>query len=210
MSLVKTVKITSHPGPNVTSVNTHPIVQSCDKQQSTSLSLAQLPTSRVQRFLGTILTRLNALLVMLLLTIPAFQTFARTLATFIRSPSMLFDSNITFVDALNRDFTLPYQHFRYWPVVSAWLQCQFQNCPGAMFISRKRFAIFKDMSSSSRGIMIPFDQWERTVSPGNRVLMSIYIGQQGSTRSQFSTRNICPSCGLEDSRAPDGSVWAKW
>jgi hypothetical protein len=210
MLLVENFKIMSPPGLEESSDQTHPIIQSCNNQHSISPPLAQHIKSWIQYFLDTLLTKLNTLLVMLLWTIPAYQIFARTLATFTRSPSMILDSNITFVDALNRDFTLPYQHFRYWPVVSAWLQCQFQNCPGAMLISQKKFAIFKDMSSSRRGIMIPFDQWERTVFPGHRVLMSIYIGQQGSTRSQSSTRNFCPSCGLEDSRAPDGSVWAKW
>jgi hypothetical protein len=209
LSLVENSKIMSSPRLEVPSVNTHPMIQSCNNQQSISSPLAQHVKSGIQSFLETLLTKLNALLVILLLTIPAFQTFARTMATFIRSPNMLLDSNITFVDALNRETSLQYQQFRYWPVVSAWLEFQFRDCPGALLIPKKRFAIFKDMSSSSRGIMIPFDQWERMVFPGHRVLMSMDIGHHVTTTSS-PTGNFCPSCALPASRSTHVSFWTKW
>jgi hypothetical protein len=208
--LVENFKIISSPRLEVPSVNTNPIVQSYNNQPSTSPPLAQHTKSWTQCFLETLLTRLNALLVMLLWTIPAFQRLARTLTTLIRSPNMLLDSNITFVDALNRDFSLPYQQFRYWPVVSAWLQCQFRDCPGTLRIAHNRFAVFKEMRGSGRGVMIPFDEWEQMIRPGQRVLMSMYIGWEDSTQGHWPLRNVCPSCGFRDSRTLDAYVWTNW
>lgn len=141
---------------------------------------------------------------------PAFQLCLKTMNTISRSPKMLLDSNITFVDALNREYSLQYQQFRYWPVVSAFLQCQFRDCPGSLRITHKRFAVFKEMRSTGRGVMIPFDEWERLVQPGQRVLMSMYIGQEGSTRGHLTTGNVCPSCGFEEPRSLDSPVWKKW
>jgi len=154
---------------------------------------------------------LDAILLFFLWFGPAFQLCLRTLKAMPRSPSMLLGNNITFVDALNRNFSLQYEQFRYWPVVSAFLQCKFQNCPGALRITHKRFAVFKEMRSTGRGVMIPFDEWEQMIRPGQRVLMSMFIGQEGSNVPGHSpTRNACPSCGFEDSRSFDSPVWKKW
>lgn len=100
---------------------------------------------------------LNATLLFLLWFGPALQLCLRTLKTLPRFPKMLLDSNITFVDALGHESSLQYQQFRYWPVVSAFLQCQFHDCPGALRITHNRFAVFKEMKSTGRGVMIPFD-----------------------------------------------------
>lgn len=153
---------------------------------------------------------LDELLLFFLWFGPAFQLCLRTLNTMPRSPTMLLDSNITFVDALNREFSLQYQQFRYWPVVSAFLECEFRDCPGALRITHKRFAVFKDMRSTGRGVMIPFDKWEQQVCPGQRVLMSMYIGQEGYTPGHWPARNACPSCGFEKPRSLDGPVWKIW
>jgi hypothetical protein len=153
---------------------------------------------------------LDGLLLLFLWFGPAFQLCLRTLNTMPRSPTMLLDSNITFVDALNREFSLQYQQFRYWPVVSAFLKCEFRDCPGALRITHKRFAIFKEMRSTGRGVMIPFDEWEQQVRPGQRVLMSMYIGQEGYTPGHWPARNVCPSCGFEEPRSLDSPVWKIW
>jgi hypothetical protein len=153
---------------------------------------------------------LNSIILFFLLFGPALQLCLRTLDTLPRFPKILLDSNITFVDALGRESSLQYQQFRYWPVVSAFLQCQFRDCPGALRITHKRFAVFKEMKSTGRGVMIPFDEWEQMIRPGQRVLMSMLIDQQGSIPGLSPTRNACPSCGFEDSRSFDSPVWKKW
>jgi hypothetical protein len=153
---------------------------------------------------------LNSIILFFLLFGPVLQLCLRTLDTLPRFPKILLDSNITFVDALGRESSLQYQQFRYWPVVSAFLQCQFRDCPGALRITHKRFAVFKEMKSTGRGVMIPFDEWEKMIRPGQRVLMSMLIDQQSSTPGLSPTRNACPSCGFEDSRSFDSPVWKKW
>jgi Asp-tRNA(Asn)/Glu-tRNA(Gln) amidotransferase C subunit len=141
---------------------------------------------------------------------PAFQLCLRTLKTMPRSPTMLLDSNITFVDALNREFSLQYQQFRYWPVVSAFLQCQFRDCPGALRITHGRFAVFKDMKATGRGVVIPSDEWEQMVRPGQRVLMSMYIGHEGYMPGHWPARYACSSCGFQYNRSLDTPGWKKW
>jgi hypothetical protein len=161
-------------------------------------------------FLETLSALLDGVLLMLLWASPALRLRRRALARITLPPSTLLSNNITFVDALNREFSLQYQQFRYWPVVSAWLQCQFQDCPGALRISRGRFAIFKDMRSTGRGVMIPFEDWERTVGPGQRVLMSMYVGHQDAAQGHWPLRNACPSCGFVDPHQHKKSTWTKW
>jgi hypothetical protein len=186
-----------------------------DSDQSKSpprINLSQ-PISSVlvwQDLVATLRRALDAILLLFLWFSPAFQLCLRTLNAMPRFPTLLLDSNIILVDALNREFSLQYQQFRYWPVVSAFLQCQFRDCPGALRITHKRFAVFKEMRSTGRGVIIPFDEWERSIRPGQRVLMSMLIGQEGPKGGRRPARNECPSCGCEDPRSLDDPVWMKW
>ena len=152
----------------------------------------------------------NAILLFFLWFGPAFQLCLRTVNTISRSPTMLLDSNIIFVDALDRTFSLQYQQFRYWPVVSAFLQCQFRDCPGALRITHEKFAVFKQMTVTGRGVVIPSDKWEQLIRPGQRVLMSMDIGHEGSVRRHTLTRNACTSCRFVEPRSPGSPVWKKW
>jgi hypothetical protein len=184
-----------------------------NQPESSSETHLSQPTSSVlfwRDLLEALRHALNATLIFLLWFGPALQLCLRTMKTISRSPTMLLDSNITFVDALNREYSLQYQQFRFWPVVSAFLQCQFRDCPGALRITHKRFAMFKEMRSTGNGVMIPFDEWEQSIRPGQRVLMSMFIGQEGYVPGHWPVRNACPSCGFEESRSPDSPVWKKW
>lgn len=168
------------------------------------------PISILQRLLEALRHGLNAVLLCLLCAMPLLQACFRNINSISRAPRMLLDSNITFVDALNREFSLQYPQFRYWPVVSAWLQCQFRDCPGALRISRGRFAMFKEMRSTGRGVMIPFGDWERSIYPGQRVLMSMYVGHQDPAQGHWPLGSACPSCGFVDPHLQKKSIWTKW
>jgi hypothetical protein len=145
---------------------------------------------------------LSTMITMLLIGSRSFQRFIRSTRTFPRSPSMLLNSNITLVDALNRELSLPYEHFRYWPVVLARLKCEFKGFPGESYIAKKKFGLFRAAKKPEDEVMIPFDQWERSVFPGNRVLMSIDV-------EQFDT-NACPACGCALRDIPLMPVFSKW
>ena len=185
-----------------------------DSNQSHGFSGTNLsqPISSVliwQGLLEALRRSVNAVLLFFLWFGPAFQLCLKTVNTISRSPTMLLDSNITFVDALDRTFSLQYQQFRYWPVVSAFLQCQFRDCPGALRITQERFAVFKDMKATGRGVVIPSDEWEQMVRPGQRVLMSMDIDRESFVRQQYY--DSCLSCGFETSRTFHSSpVWKKW
>ena len=115
---------------------------------------------------------------------------------------MLLDSNIMVVDALNRQFSLPYEHFRRWPLMLAHLQCEFKGLPGESHISRNKFGLFRAAKRPQNEVMIPFEQWENSVFPGDRFLMSIDIEQLNL--------NKCPSCGcslLDVKLIPAFSEW---
>jgi hypothetical protein len=214
-NLMLTTLIHRTPHTSGSIIQTSTITTSDDLKQSlrsSGTNLSQRSTLAVawQSFLGSLRHALHAILLFCLWLNPAVRLCLRSISTVSRSPAMLLDSNITFVDALNREFSLQYQHFRYWPVVSAWLRCQFRDCPGTLRIAHNRFAVFKEMKVSGRGVMIPFEEWEQMIRPGQRVLMSMYVGHQHSTRGYWPLRNVCPSCGLENSRSLNDSVWTIW
>jgi hypothetical protein len=177
------------------------------RSSGTNLSRRISPNTAWRCLLEALRRALGGILLFFLWLNPTFQLCLRSINTISRFPTMLLDSNITFVDALNREFSLPYQHFRYWPVVSAFLACQFRDCPGTLRITHSRFAVFKEMKTTERGVMIPFEEWEQMVGPGQRVLMSMY-----ATRGHWPILNICPSCGFADfrHRVLGDSVWTRW
>jgi hypothetical protein len=206
-------RIPTHPSGRVIQSPGMVILDDSNQAHGPSGTVLSQPISLVlgwQDLIAALRHALDAILLFFLWFGPAFQLCLRTLKAMPRSPTMLLDNNITLLDALNRKFSLQYEQFRYWPVVSAFLQCKFQDCPGALRITHKRFAVFKEMRSTGRGVIIPFDEWEQMIRPGQRVLMSMFIGQEASTPGRSPARNACPSCGFEDSRSFDSPVWKKW
>jgi hypothetical protein len=122
--------------------------------------------------------------------------------TFTRPPSMLLDSNIRIIDALNRELSLPYQHFRHWPVMLARLQCEFKGLPGESHISETKFGLFRAAKRPQDQVMISFDQWEHSVFPGDQLLMSIDVEQLDP--------NECPSCGCALREMSLNPVFSEW
>jgi len=174
--------------------------------QTTQLSAMELTKLLLQCLLELSRTKLNALLAMLLWTIPDFRAFVRSLTVITRLPSMLLHDNITLVDALNREVSLPYQWFREWPHMLAHLQYEFKGTPGELFVSESRFDLFQDSTSSRShsSSRILSDQWEESVSPGIRVVMSMRLDAV-----KFKSR-VCPSCKRLWMTARVTNEWTKW
>lgn len=161
-----------------------------------------------KRLLEALRGGLNAIVLMLIWLAPAIRIYLRTLNTIARPPTQLLDSNFTFVDVLDQEFSLQYQQFRFWPVVSAWLECQFRDCPGSLRINRELFSIFEDVQSTESAVMIPPDEWEVSICPGKRVLMSMYVGEHQAGREDWASQQACPSCSQPGQRARQ--TWEKW
>ena len=98
-----------------------------------------------------------------------------------KSPRLLSGNNITLTDALNRTKILPYEYFRSWSMLRPWLQREFVNLPGEGRVARGNFAVFKQFSDKVSDQISPVD-WERSVFPGDRVVMSIHIIRFEGTR----------------------------
>jgi hypothetical protein len=130
---------------------------------------------------------LSTVIIMLLMGSRSVQSFIRSAGTFIRSPSMLLDNNIRIIDALDQELSLPYEHFRSWPAVLARLQYHMKGSPGESYVARQKFGLFRAAKRPQNQVMIPLDQWEHSVFPGDRLLMSIDL-------ERFDP-NECPSCG---------------
>ena len=172
--------------------------------QSTELSATELTKLLLQCLLELSRKKLNAILAMLLWTIPAFRAFIRSLNTFARHPSTLLDSNITLIDALNREVSLPYQWFRKWPHMLAHLQYEFKGTPGEGFVSNNDFHMFRLSRRSQSDAMIPVGKWEDFVRPRTRIAMSMLLG--------FERLNpfTCPICGHALRLNSDRDGWNQW
>jgi hypothetical protein len=145
---------------------------------------------------------LGAMIMTLLMGSRSFQSFVRSARTLTRSPSMLLGSNIMVVDALRREFSLPYEHFCRWPLMLAHLQCEFKGRPGESYVANLKFGLFRAAKKPQNQVMIPFEQWERSVFPGDRVFMSIDL-------EQFD-RDKCPSCGCALRETRLNPVFPEW
>jgi len=159
-------------------------------------------SANLTSILEMIRTWLSAMMMMLLMESRSFQTFIRSTMTFIRSPSMLLDSNILIVDALNQELSLPYEHFRDWSVMLPRLQRQARGSPAESYVAEEKFGLFRTAKRSQNQVMIPFEEWERSVFPGDRVLMSIDL-------EQFDP-DECPSCGCALREIRLSPVFSEW
>ncbi|KAK5715135.1 hypothetical protein LTR15_010552 [Elasticomyces elasticus] len=81
-----------------------------------------------------------------------WQSFSRlvlAMTSLPMKPTLLLDTNIRVKDALGRSLSLPYEHFRHWPVLMARLEIAFEDYPGRGKIQQSDFALFV---ASGRGM----------------------------------------------------------
>ena len=114
---------------------------------------------------------------------------------------MLLDSNIHIQDALGQDLSLPYEHFRYWPIMKGQLEVRFrEGVPGRAEVLGRNFGFFV-MDKTQK--ILHEGNWEDSIAKGARIQMAIFIKGNGYSVDQ------CPSCGAE-SDAPDPFGWTSW
>lgn len=119
-------------------------------------------------------------------------------------------NNITLTEALNRKKLLPYEYFRNWSILEPWLRREFETCPGESRVARGDFAIFKQLSSKVGAQIHPSD-WERSIFPGDRVVMSIYLSRH-TLQLVMSGRFFrkCGRCGAKFPNVRDFAEWIAW
>jgi len=162
--------------------------------QNTQLSATELTKLLLQCLLESLRTNLNAILAMLLWTIPDFRIFIRSLNTFARQPSLLLDSNITLIDVLNREVSLPYEWFRKWPHMVAHLQYELNAILDETSGVEAHFFQYQDSSPSQCGQTVLADQWEDLVRPVSRIVMGLRIDLKSCRRNwkQHTKASISP------------------
>ena len=138
--------------------------------------------------------------------ISIFQSTLRTLTVISRLPSMLLSSNILFEDALGRVVSLPYEHFKHYPVSHpfqkklkdsyfkvflARLQCEFMGTPGEQRVVRNQFHIM--LEPSNQYISNDTD-WINLVKPRTKIMMSMIFERVGFRERWWRAMPRCPQC----------------
>ena len=171
--------------------------QELDSQSTSSGIAINSKTRLLLRSIGSLGALLAILYAFLL---PILQAQLRTCVTIMKSPRLLSGNNITLTDALNRTKILPYEYFRSWSMLQPWLRREFESLPGESRVARGDFAVFKQFSDKVSDQIRPVD-WERSVFPGDRVVMSIH-----GIRTR-RTRRDCGRCGA---RLPITVPYTRW
>ncbi|KAI0469254.1 hypothetical protein F4859DRAFT_516194 [Xylaria cf. heliscus] len=87
-------------------------------------------------------------------------------------PTLLAEYNTSFLDAIGRQpRILPYEYFRSFKVLQAFIQHDFKNLPGSTLVDRGRYLI---MSLANNRVLNEYN-WESTVVPGTTVAMSLLL-----------------------------------
>jgi hypothetical protein len=133
-----------------------------------------------------------------------FHTLLHASNVISRVPRLLAGDKITLVDALNRELSLEYDHFRHWPVLMARLKVQFRGLPGEDQIAKEKFLLLTLESHTGKSTIIPPIKWENSVSPGCRVVMSMVVEQH------FRQMKECLSCGSNSWFEYGSSTWFIW
>lgn len=95
-------------------------------------------------------------------------------ASILQNPTIAIQDCFHFTDVLGRTHVMPYQYFKHWEVFESALKCEFKRLPGEQRIIRGDYHI---LNASSHGSVIDRKDWETSVFPGQKIKMSIVIGE---------------------------------
>ncbi|KAI0451866.1 hypothetical protein F5B21DRAFT_485364 [Xylaria acuta] len=111
-------------------------------------------------------------------------------------PTLLAKYNISFLDAIGRPpRILPYEHFRYFEVLQAFIRNEFKDLPGSAWVDRGRYLIL----SLANDRVLNEHNWGSTVVPGTTVAMSMLVQKRYE-----------PSLNLNEGCCPESSCSGTW
>jgi len=143
--------------------------------------------------------------IMLFCLMPIFQSLLlntlRRLSALKRSPTLLLEDNVRLEDALGRVLSLPYEHFRYWPVLQARIQCEFRDRLGESMVMQNRYSIVNLVGGGNR--VLTRKTWDRSVFPGAQLAMSMLFSERDM--AQYT----CPRCSSSVPRIGE-QIWLQW
>nr|OQO28712.1 hypothetical protein B0A51_02955 [Rachicladosporium sp. CCFEE 5018] len=140
----------------------------------------------IDLFLAALRTHIIAIVALLLRLVPNVRLFLSTALTIVRSLTFLLSDNILLTDVLGRKLTLPYQHFRLYPVLVARLRSALDDCLGQLALSNEAFEFFLERGEGVPILVDSAEQYESMIAPRKKLIMSI------SNLQPFSSS--CPAC----------------
>lgn len=144
---------------------------------------------RNDHFLAALRKKIDELLLLLAYLLLPVQQIMRSFMAIAQSPTLLLQSNICLEDALGRTMSLPYEHFRYWPVLQHRLTCAFHGLPGEAKVRRSEYILMDSPVRGQRTLrMLNAASWGSSIVPGSKVLMSIFF-----ERLEL-VEQACPRC----------------
>ncbi|GAB7359264.1 hypothetical protein MBLNU230_g5921t1 [Neophaeotheca triangularis] len=175
----------------------------------------------VDEVLDAIASSLKELLLIILFAVPVFHKCLKTFTAIVRDPSWLLLDNVHLEDAIGRKLSLPYEHFRHWPVVEARLNVALKDSPGEALVRSNYFCF---INLANEDIIPASSVWETLVERGMRLAMSMLFRRKARAienplqvecpRCQvvYMTKdptkwNICPGCKLEHKREDGPAYW---
>lgn len=120
-------------------------------------------------------------------------------------PNLIAKYNISFLDAIGRQpRILPYEYFRSFRVLQAFVQEEFRSLPGALWVERGRYQFFNALANRA----LSPETWNTEITPGAIVLMSM-VARKGIVSS--SGKVSCPATSCSG-RWPSThkSEWTTW
>ncbi|KAI0854864.1 hypothetical protein F4860DRAFT_498050 [Xylaria cubensis] len=112
------------------------------------------------------------------------------------TPTLLSKYHITFLDAIGRQpRILPYDCFRSFKILEAFIQHEFKDLPGTAWVNRGRYLIF----SLTNNQVLDEHNWSSIVAPGTRISMSMLL-----------QKRLVSSSNLIEQRCPEISCSGTW
>ncbi|KUJ06837.1 uncharacterized protein LY89DRAFT_743474 [Mollisia scopiformis] len=164
--------------------------QPCDLERTTgtlNLDSGDLPSAKVareslQEIYYLVFLYLGCFLKNLFLAISRMVQPPRALM-----PKLLAQYNISFLDAIGRPpRVLPFEYFRSFKVLQAFIQDDFKSLPGGTWVDRGKYLIV----SLANNRALNEQNWNRTIAPGAKVAMSMIVRKR--LRSSTTNRERCP------------------
>lgn len=137
--------------------------------------------------------------IMFVCLFPTVRRLFHTRQAIPRSPSLLLPDNIELEDALGRTISLPYEHFRHWPLLQARLEVDFTGQPGEVEVKNRQFEIL-----ANDDLVLAENNWTQMIFPGAKVVISIEDNDP-----IYLSPYRCILCDTDDFRKRN-MPWTQW
>ena len=195
-------------GPNNAFVNIcrlkSPSTISMDLRPSTSRGIPDQSDTTIDHFYWLLLAircGVTEVIHIFMCILPTVQRLLRSVVAVSRTPTLVLQDNIHLEDTLGRTSSLPYEYFRYWPVLQARLQKAFNGVPGEDKVKRNQFHILNMLAGGN--LVLTDNNWSAGVFPGSKLAMSMLL------RNHVFEKHLCPRCQTVDSMALV-NTWTEW